>query len=148
VYKGKVNCKKDQGHLENITHFLKIPTTRNFINWKQCICSTARRRVGIQGNRDVRSNHECGWPLLYRTGTVSRFVANTAGGKPYGTTSGHNRTQGTRWPGGVYVNEVHEFKVARSYVCVCTNHPLDPKMIEVRPETVLRRMTTMEGSLP
>jgi hypothetical protein len=34
VYKDKVNYKKAQGHLENVIHFLKIPSTRNFINWK------------------------------------------------------------------------------------------------------------------
>jgi len=74
--------------------------------------------VGIQGNCDVRSNQECGWPFLYKTSRASWFVANTTEGKPYGTTSGHNRTQGTRWPGVVYVNGVHEFKGARSNVCV------------------------------
>jgi len=26
---------------------------------KKCICCMARRRVGIPGNRDVRSNQEC-----------------------------------------------------------------------------------------
>ena len=81
VYKGKINCKKPQEHLENITHFLKTPSTRNFINWKWCICCMARRRVGIPGNRDVRSNQECRWPFLHTTSTATWFVADAAGGE-------------------------------------------------------------------
>ena len=33
-------------------------------------------------------------------------------------------------------------------MCVCMNHPVDPKMIKVRPETVLHQMAPTEGTLP
>jgi hypothetical protein len=104
--------------------------------------------VGIQGNCDVSTNQQCGWPFLYRTSTVSWFVANTAGGETLWHHTGG--TTERRGQGGQVVCMLMGFMNSRGQevTCMCTNHPVDPKMIEVRPETVLHRMTPMEGSLP
>jgi len=140
VYKGKVNCKKAQEHLENVTNFLKIPSTRNFINWKLCICCMARRRVGIPGNHDVRSYQECWWPFLYRTSTAPWFVANTAGwGNP---TAPHQSTTKRKGQGGHVVCMLMGFMNSRVQEVKCVYKPPSRTQDD---QGMARNSTTSDG---
>jgi len=88
---------------------------------KKCICCMARRRVGIPGNRDVRSNQECWWSFLYRTSTATWFVDDiTRGGNP---TAPHQGTNERRGRGGHVVCMLMGFMNSRGQEVTCVYEP-------------------------